>query len=129
MSNNGPTIWSRGFTLIEVLIALAVFAISAMAVMSQVGNSISQLQKLKEKNAAAIVAENQLNRIRSADQWPPLGINTEQVEFNQLRWLVKTEVTSTSDPWLRKLEVSIEQEDYGQEANVVYRLIAYRGKY
>ncbi|MGL5728054.1 MAG: type II secretion system minor pseudopilin GspI, partial [Plesiomonas sp.] len=49
----------RGFTLLEVLVALAVFAVAALAVMQAASGHVRSLSLLEEKLFAGWVAENQ----------------------------------------------------------------------
>lgn len=116
-----------GFTLLEVLIALAILAISALAVMTQTGQSLTQLDQLKLKTVAVLVAENQLTALQITPNWPSVGRSDNSVSFADLQWQVKTEVSSTSDPWLRKIEVTV---FYGDNSDAVLAdLVGYRGRY
>ena len=117
----------RAFTLLEVLVALAILAISATAVIRQTGGSLTQLSVLEAKTAAAVLAENQLNLAVLADAFPATGRSTNTVTFNQLQWQVHTEVSATSEPWLRKIEVTVAVEDVDDQP--LATLIGYRGKY
>ncbi len=49
----------RGFTLLEVMIALAIFALAATAVLQIASGALSNQQILEEKTVAGWVAENQ----------------------------------------------------------------------
>ena len=49
----------RGFTLLEVMLALAIFALAAMAVLQIASGALSNQQILEEKTVAGWVAENQ----------------------------------------------------------------------
>lgn len=115
------------FTLLEVLVALAILAISATAVIRQTGGSLSQLAALQSKTIAMAVAENQLDLAIAGDAFPPVGRNTRTVSFSGQRWLVKTEVSSTTEPWLHKVEVTVSDEAH--EDYPLAGLIGYRGKH
>ena len=117
----------RGFTLLEVLVALAILAISATAVIRQTGGSLAQLSALQSKTTAMVLAENQLDLTVEGDAFPPLGRGSRYVTFDGIRWRVETEVSSTSDPWLRKVAVSVSTEN--REDYPLASLIGYRGKY
>jgi general secretion pathway protein I len=128
-----------GFTLLEVLVALAVLAISALAVINQTGQSLTQLQRLQAKTIATVVAENRLRLLHINPQWPGVGRQSLSISFAEQQWLVETEVTNTSEPWLRKIEVTVSHSDFTSVAGSNSRstisvqpielvsLIAYRG--
>ncbi|HEB27695.1 MAG TPA: type II secretion system protein GspI, partial [Porticoccus sp.] len=103
----------------------AILAISSLAVITQSGQSLRQIGQLQAKTVAMIVADNQLSLMQVSPQWPGLGSNTQMVELSGQQWQVHTEVTATSDPWLRKLEVSITYAE--QDDTALVRLVAYRG--
>ncbi|EHX1221234.1 type II secretion system minor pseudopilin GspI, partial [Escherichia coli] len=49
----------RGFTLLEVMIALVIFSLAVMAVLQIASGTLSNQQVLEEKTVAGWVAENQ----------------------------------------------------------------------
>lgn len=116
---------SSGFTLLEVLIALAILALSSLAILRQTGQSTSQLYQLKDKNVAAIVAENHLTILNLQPQWPDTGSSANTISFNGKQWIISTEVSSTPDNWLRKIEVSVAINEKPNYA--IVNLTAYRG--
>jgi general secretion pathway protein I len=119
-----------GFTLLEVLIALAVLAISSLAIMGQVGQSLSRVQQLQLQTSAIVVAENQMAVIQISPDWPGLGVRTNRVTLADGQWLVQTDVSTTSDPWLRKVEITVNYDEpaASREAPAILaRLISYRG--
>ena len=122
----GNCLHVKGFTLLEVLIALAILAISAMAISRQMGAGLQQQSQLAEKTAALILAENKVNSLLLLDQWPALGGDEDRVEWMDRQWVIATDVSSTSEPWLRQITVSILDE---QEAKSFIELTAYKGQY
>ena len=58
----------RGFTLLEVLVALAIFATAAIATVRSVTQHLNTLNFLEEKTFAAMVADNQMARVILADK-------------------------------------------------------------
>ena len=115
----------RGFTLLEVLIALAILAISSLAILGQAGQSLSQLQQLQLQTHANAVAENQMSALQIMPDWPSLGMSSQLVTLADQQWQVNTDVTTTSEPWLRKIEITVTYGD--QNEAVLTRLIGYRG--
>ena len=119
-----------GFTLLEVLIALAILAISSLAIIGQVGQSLSRVQQLQLQTTAIIVAENQMAVIQISPNLPSLGVKTNRVTLAGAQWLVQTDVSTTSDPWLRKVEVTVnygDSLDSRETPAILARLVSYRG--
>ncbi len=67
---------SRGFTLVELLVALVVVALTGITVSSAVGNVVSQTYVLERRAVAHWVAENQLARaqLSRVDNVEPVAI-------------------------------------------------------
>ena len=104
-------IQSRGFTLLEVLIALAIFAICALVILEQTSLSISQQTNLEEKTLALWVAENQFAALRLEKSWPDTGTTEVQTSSSHRDWQVQQVVEGTANPLLRKVTVSVSRED------------------
>jgi len=115
---------------LEVLIALAILAISSLAIIGQVGQSLSRVQQLQLQTTAIIVAENQMAVVQISPNWPSLGLKTNRVTLADAQWLVQTDVSTTSDPWLRKVEVTVnygDALDRRETPAILARLVSYRG--
>ncbi|MGK0441177.1 MAG: general secretion pathway protein I [Pseudohongiellaceae bacterium] len=121
------TLKFKGFTLLEVLIALAVLAISSMAVSRQIGNSIHQQSALSEKTMAMAVADNAISVLMLKSKWPNLGKDDKTISWANREWLVSMDVSSTSEPWLREIKVSVFSQNNDQSSLI--ELTAYRGQY
>jgi general secretion pathway protein I len=123
-----------GFTLLEVLVALAILAISSMAVIRQTSYSLTSLQQLTLKTMATLVADNYASQFAITAEFPEVGRSSEVTVINDLHWEIGIEVSDTSEPWLRKIEVSVALDDVdigiGDVDNqVLASVITYRGKY
>lgn len=119
---------ARGFTLLEVLVALAVLALSAATVLRQAQQGVRQQQTLELKSYAMWLADDQLAVIGSDTQWPPLGRAERDTNFNGLEWRVVTEVQATPDPYLRRISVRVRLAD-APEDNALATFDTYRGRY
>lgn len=119
----------KGFTLLEVLIALAILALSAAAVLRQTHLEIKQQQNLELKSYALWMADDVLTNVMAQSQWPPLGRIEQQQTYEGQNWRVITEVQATPDPQLRKIEVSISPEQQSGNAATLITLTTYRGQY
>jgi len=99
----------RGFSLIEVLVALAILAVLASTVVSQSGAFSSQLFRLEDKTLALWVAQNALDGARLAEV-PPVAGKPVDVEMGGKNWYVSTRVQPTPRPGFSRIEVSVARE-------------------
>ena len=83
----------NGFTLLEVLIALAIVAMSAGALLGTITSSASNVSYLKDKTLAEWVALNRLTELRIGQQFPVEGKRTDYAEMGGVRWQWEQEVT------------------------------------
>src|SRR5256885_5459676 len=68
------TSMNRGFTLIEVLVALAIVAIALMAALRAAGQATTAAGDLRSRQLAGWVAENRLAEHRARGDWLAVGI-------------------------------------------------------
>lgn len=89
-----PRSIERGFTLIEVMIALAVLAFTLPALIMTMSSQLDNMAYLKEKSAAYWLAENEISKLRLEkiiSNKLPKGTTTETEEFSGRAWVVNTE--------------------------------------
>ena len=95
----------RGFTLLEVLIALAIVALSVGALLGTVTSSASSVSYLKDKTLAEWVALNRLTEIRIAKLMPDLGKRTGSAEMAGMRWQWEEEVAELPIKGMLRIDV------------------------
>lgn len=96
---------SSGFTLIEVLIALAIVALAVGALLGTVTSSASNVIYLKEKTLAEWVALNRLTEVRIAQQMPDKGRRTGTSDMAGMRWQWEEEVIELPVKGMFRIEV------------------------
>jgi general secretion pathway protein I len=98
---------SRGFTLIEVLVALLIFGLIATAAAQVSSQYIASYERVRDKTLAAWLAENRINEIRLQGSLPATSDTASDQEFGPYRWQVTTRVATTADTNIRRVEVSV----------------------
>lgn len=119
----------RGFTLIEVLVALLVFGLIATAAAEVGGNYITSFERIRDKTLAGWVAENRINELRLQDELPGISENSEDTDFGNFRWRVTTVVEATAEPTMRRIEVTVAKYSGAKsEPFAVHTLAAFLGE-
>lgn len=121
---------TKGFTLLEVMVALAIFASASAVLIISDGSAIKQTIYLEEKIIASWIADNQLSRMQLEAQWPDLGKKEGSVSFAQRNWKVITEVTKTSQANFNKVELTVSRQEQTKstEDKVLFTLTGYLRK-
>ncbi len=106
----------RGFSLIEVLVALAILAVLASTIVFQGGSFSSQLFRLEEKTIALWVAQNALDSTRVSVR-APAEESSDEVDMGGRSWVVTQRASPTERPGFTRIEVSVARE--GEEDPVL----------
>ena len=97
----------QGFTLIEVMIALAVFAVAAAMLMLSDGNSIRQTRYMQEKVLAAQVADQYMSRLYADKNWPDKGVRGKAESYAGYDWYIRQITRTTNFPDFRTIVVEV----------------------
>jgi len=98
---------SRGFTLIEVLVAVAIVAIVLAAGMRAGGTVVDNSQRLRDVTLAQWCVDNQLTEMKLTHEYPNEGVQSfacQQLGFD-LQGAMK--VQGTLNPSFRRIDVSV----------------------
>lgn len=101
----------RGFTLIEVLVALAIVAVTLGAGIKAAGALTDNAQRLAEVSAAQWCADNQLTGLRLARQFPSIGDSDFVCEQLGRAYQGKLIVRPTPNPNFRRVDARISNDD------------------
>ncbi len=98
---------ARGFTLIEVMLALAVFSIAGLALLSSASNNARNMGYLESKMFANWVASNQLVTASLEQKWPPKNNLKGEVELAGRAWFWQQKVLKTTDKDMRAVVIEV----------------------
>jgi general secretion pathway protein I len=96
-----------GFTLIEILVALAVLAIALAAAVRALGVSIDGAAALRDRTLAQWVAEDRLATHEINHDWPALDTAEGDAEMGGRKFHWREQVAATPVARLRRIEVSV----------------------
>lgn len=96
-----------GFTLLEILVALAILAIALAAVLKTTTESISHAGYLRDKTFANWVAMNVITAMRLEKELPETGKREGTAEMANRQWAWEANILSTLDKDLRRVEVTV----------------------
>lgn len=98
---------ARGFTLLEVLVAVSVVGISMGALLAGFARYAEQAGYLRQRTLAVWVAHNRLNELMLEPGWPATGSKEDDVEMAGAEWRYRIEVNNTDDPALRRIDLRV----------------------
>jgi len=96
-----------GFTLVEVLVALAIIAIALLAALRAAGQSTANASELRARLLGSWVAENLLAGHRARGDWLPLGIQRGQEREGGIEFAWREEVIATPNAAFRRVDVFV----------------------
>lgn len=98
---------ARGFTLIEVLIALAVVALALLALTRTAALQVQDFAALRERTLAGWVAANVLTETRLASSLPGTGRSDGRADLAGRSWRWTRDVNATQDPQIRRIDIRV----------------------
>jgi general secretion pathway protein I len=109
---------ARGFTLIEVMVALVVVAVSMTAAILAVSERTRDGTYLRDKTLAHWIAMNVITERRLQPQAPAIGKTSDEVEFAGRRWRWTMVVDKTAVDTMRRIDVSVRTQDASEDTSL-----------
>lgn len=115
---------AQGFTLVEVLVALAIVAIALMAGLQATAALTRHAQRQSDVLLAQTCAENELVKARLSKQMPGVGDSSVACEQAGQVFTVLVAVRPTPNPNFRRVDAQVKRDDL-----MVLRLSTVVGRY
>jgi general secretion pathway protein I len=96
-----------GFTLVEVLVALAIISIALLAALRVAGGGTNSVGELRARLLAGWVAENILAEQRALGAWPSPGIQRGTQRQGGIEFAWREEVISTPNQMFRRVDIRV----------------------
>lgn len=118
---------SKGFTLLEVMVALLVVALALTALVKGAGEKVNNANELRDKTFAQWVAVNKINEWRAQNLFPGISRTTGQQMMGQQEWYWASQVIKTEDKNIRRVELSVykNEEARSKKEQPVIRLTSF----
>lgn len=101
-----------GFSVVEALVALAVFALAGVALIQLQAHSVQTLTRSERVTLAGIAAQNKLIDVVASRDRAPIGESAGDVELAGRTWRWRMAVAATADAATRRVTVTVaEGED------------------
>jgi general secretion pathway protein I len=113
---------TTGFTLVEVLVALAVLAVALAAVTHSVSLGIDLSADLRDRNVALWVAQNRLVQHQAQRDFPAPDTTEGTIDMAGRTWRWREQVANTPEQKLRRIEIDVRSKD---QDHVLARLVGF----
>lgn len=115
-----------GFTLVELLVALALFSIAGLALLKLQGVTLASTGAIDRQLVASIVAQNVATDALTDPMPPAIGV-ASGVETNMgVDWAWRRVISRTADPRMLRIDVAVVQDGRTLAGTTVVRLGAVR---
>jgi len=101
----------RAFTLVEVMVALAIIALSLTAVSAKMGRMIDTSNSMRERTYASWIAQNKITELRLINELPEVSATSGEVEYANTTWRWRAVISESGIENLFRVDVAVSYED------------------
>ena len=118
---------ARGFTLVEVLVALVVVALGLTALMVAVNGTARTSGFLRDRSLAQWIALNRLSEVRLNVTKFGQNTDTGELDFGSRKWHYDTRYFDTSIPSMKRVVVRVYQGEAKAKGNPIAQAVGFLG--
>jgi len=120
---------NSGFTLIEIMVAVAVLALSGVALLGNIGQATRDLATISDKAEALYIAEYALNTALLQKDFPDTTNEEETITHAGREWRVELIVSETPNEKMRRIDVMVRPNErrLGSNQSATILLSGFRG--
>jgi general secretion pathway protein I len=98
---------AAGFTLVEVMVALAIAGLSLAAVAASISQMVDAGSAMQERTYASWIAQNKITELRLANVIPEVSTTTGEVEYAALEWAWRATISESGVDNLFRVDVEV----------------------
>ena len=106
LSHPSPQKRQQGMSLLELLVAVFIFAVAAGGLFKVIGENSRHTEQLELRFFAQLAANNALIELQLLPQWPSLGKRTDRVDLGGRRFSISRNVEATDNALIRKVTIN-----------------------
>jgi len=102
-----PVRQQSGFTIVEVMVALAIVAFSLTAIAASMGQMIDTSNGMRDRTYASWIAQNKIAEMRLSNVTPEVTATSGEIEFAVTEWAWRAVVSETGVASLYRVDVTV----------------------
>lgn len=118
----------HGFTLLEVLVALAILALVMVVLGQTLGSAIRAYDHLDMKTRAWLVASDKMVEMQVYARWPAVGTQTEKLTRDGEDWQLTTQVSKGPFNGTRRVDIAVTLQQDAGKGGALYTLSGLLGE-
>lgn len=98
---------AAGFTLLEVLVAMAIVSLGLIGVFGSLNQMLGATALLRDKTLATWIATDRITEMRVNGEYPDAGEREDVIDMASAEWSYTIKISKIPDMDMRRLDVSV----------------------